>query len=82
MRDSINISLKLYFNIKVKGDFIVSTTKISTDGVSVNKKSQVPNSNYTSQTEDGLPVAAQVARPRQPNKHLDSAITICIKFRR
>ena len=31
-RNSINISLKLYFNIKVKGDLNIST-KISTDRV-------------------------------------------------
>ena len=32
LRGSIDISLKLYFNIKVKGDFNIST-KISTDRV-------------------------------------------------
>ena len=51
MYDSINISLKLYFNKKVKGDFNISS-KSSTDCIN----SQVPNGNNTTQTEGGLPV--------------------------
>ena len=57
-RDSINISLKLYCNINVKGDFkYLHSAKINFNrSCRMNIKSQVPNSNYTTQTEGGLPV--------------------------
>ena len=59
-------SPKKGFHIMVKGDFNIST-KISPI---VSREYLVSSSkqHLHTETEGGLPVAAQVARPRQPNK--------------
>ena len=79
--DSINISLKLYFNIKVKGDFkYLHSVKNFNQLCCMNIKSQVPNSNYTTQTEGGLPVI--IIPVSRVKKKFTAYTIICLVARR